>query len=325
MSSENTTSGLRLSGRYTSARNVVISSRRCRPCDSPTVPKRWPCSQTASAHGRTSALHDVGAGVGGEVDVDVLVVAPRAIEERVAHAAADEVALVARVGQQARELLRGRRRVEQRPEAGRDRGHRHHSRRPESGHRAKQCAPASLRPRAHRSGTVRREWTAPSPARGSAAASPRSRCSPSTPASASCGSTRSRHPGRGAGVLCDAHADRLSPPRGLEPPRPSRRRVAAVDRAAAARREPPVTPRRAPAARATDPPTSPAQPGATVAAASTRVEPVARRARRDRPGARAHPVVAARPARAPSSSACSTPARRCSRARSKPARPTYDD
>ncbi len=53
MSSEYDTSGLRLSGRYTSARNVVISMTML-PLRQPTVPKRWPCSQIASAHGRTS-------------------------------------------------------------------------------------------------------------------------------------------------------------------------------------------------------------------------------------------------------------------------------
>ena len=54
-----------------------------------------------------------------------------AIEERVADAAADEVALVPGVGEQARQLLHRRRRVEQRLETGRERGHSHHCRRPE--------------------------------------------------------------------------------------------------------------------------------------------------------------------------------------------------
>ena len=59
------------------------------------------------------------------------------------------------------------------------------------------------------------EWTARSPAPGSAAASPRWRVFAFDAARvASCGSTRSTTPGRGAGVLCAAHADRLSPPRG---------------------------------------------------------------------------------------------------------------
>ena len=52
MSSQYVTSGLRLSGRYTSARNVVISITTP-SLRHPTVPKRWPWSQTASAHGRT--------------------------------------------------------------------------------------------------------------------------------------------------------------------------------------------------------------------------------------------------------------------------------
>ena len=49
----------------------------------PTVPKRWPCSHTASAQPETIALDRVGPGVGRDVDV-VAVVVP--VEERVAHA-----------------------------------------------------------------------------------------------------------------------------------------------------------------------------------------------------------------------------------------------
>ncbi len=45
MSSANATSGLRLSGRYTSARNVVISMR-VPSFSHPTVPNRWPWSHT---------------------------------------------------------------------------------------------------------------------------------------------------------------------------------------------------------------------------------------------------------------------------------------
>ncbi len=68
-------------------------------------------------------LHRVGPRVRGDVDVGAL-----AIEEGVAHAAADEVALVPGVGEQPRQLLRRRLRVEQRLETGRDRGHSHHCR-----------------------------------------------------------------------------------------------------------------------------------------------------------------------------------------------------
>ena len=49
MESPNDTSGFRDSGRYTSARCVVIS-KRCPSWLRPTVPKRFPCSHTASAH-----------------------------------------------------------------------------------------------------------------------------------------------------------------------------------------------------------------------------------------------------------------------------------
>ena len=52
---------------------------------------------------------------------------------------------MARLGEQARELLRGRRGVEQRPEAGRDRGHRHHSR-PLGRRPPSETMAASLRP-----------------------------------------------------------------------------------------------------------------------------------------------------------------------------------
>ena len=52
--SENVTVGLRLSGRYTSARKVVISTR-ISPWAAPIVPKACPCSHTWSAHGRTSS------------------------------------------------------------------------------------------------------------------------------------------------------------------------------------------------------------------------------------------------------------------------------
>ena len=221
MSSENATSGLRLSGRYTSARNVVISivvpSRW-----QPTVPNRLPCSHTWSAHGRTRRSTSSGPGVGGDVDVDVLVVAHDPVEERVAHAAADEVALVARVDEQARELLHRRRRVEQRLEASGDL----HHRRPLSSVPGSSARTDFRTPRARdrrvpgaggRSGTVGR-WQSGAPTR-SAAPRPR-RAWRSTRSPASCGSTRSRPTAhatsgaRGAGALCTRHADRLVPPRG---------------------------------------------------------------------------------------------------------------
>ncbi len=128
-SSEYFTSGLRLSGRYTSARNVVISIT-VSSLRHPDRAEPLPLEPDRVGPTADDLLHRVGTRVGGEVDVGSLAVARHPIEERVAHAPAYEVALVARVGDQARELLRRPRRVEQRLETGRDRGHSHHCRRP---------------------------------------------------------------------------------------------------------------------------------------------------------------------------------------------------
>ena len=85
MSSAYVTSGLRLSGRYTSARNVVIS--KVSPSFSqPMVPNRWPWVHTSSAHGRDQLDDRLGTGIGRDVDVGPIAT----VEERVAHAAADE-------------------------------------------------------------------------------------------------------------------------------------------------------------------------------------------------------------------------------------------
>ena len=53
-----------------------------------------PVSHSASAHGRSMLLHLLGPRVGGEVQVGA-----QPAEQRVAHAAADEVQLVARVSE----------------------------------------------------------------------------------------------------------------------------------------------------------------------------------------------------------------------------------
>ena len=119
MSSENVTSGLRLSAWYTSARNVVISNRSP-SYSAPTVPNRSPWIQTASAQPFTVRSIDVRPGVGRDVDVRARAVA---VEERVAHAAADEVRPVPRVREPARELLRRRLRLEVAREPRRDRRH----------------------------------------------------------------------------------------------------------------------------------------------------------------------------------------------------------
>ncbi len=99
MSSPKVTSGLRLSGRYTSERNVVTSMRTPRRSH-PIVPNRAPWSHTCSAHPRTRRLDRVGPRVGREVDVG-----RDAVEERVADAPADQVALVAGLHESRRELL----------------------------------------------------------------------------------------------------------------------------------------------------------------------------------------------------------------------------
>ena len=128
MSSEYATSGLRLSGRYTSARNVVISIAHAvlAAADGAEALALEPDRVGPRPH---ELLDDVGAGVGREVDVGRLAVAHVRSRKASRTLPAHEEALVAGVDEQARELLRGRRGVEQRPQAGRERGHRHHSRR----------------------------------------------------------------------------------------------------------------------------------------------------------------------------------------------------
>ena len=103
MSSEYATSGLRLSGRYTSARNVVISMRDAvlAAADGAEALALEPDVVGPRAH---ELLDDLGTGVGGDVDVG-LVVAHARSRKRVADAPAHEEALVPGVGEQARELL----------------------------------------------------------------------------------------------------------------------------------------------------------------------------------------------------------------------------
>ena len=174
-------------------------------------------------------LHRVGTRVGGEVDVGSLAVARHPVEERVAHAPAHEVALVARVGDQARASccvgLAG-------SSSGWRRGGIAAIPTIVVGRGAEPAKPArASQPRRPRSATVG-SWTLHLPAHVSGATRRPSRSSRSTRSSPSCGSTPSPSRGRGAGVLCQRHADRLSPPPRLEPPRPPRPRSPAVDRPA---------------------------------------------------------------------------------------------
>ena len=156
-------------------------------------------------------LDDVGTGVGREVDVDVFPVAERPVEERVAHAAADEVALVPGVGEQARQLLRD--------EPGRAAG--------AGGAGSRTSPPFSSARGPHRAETMR---DASRPPQASLRYRRRvdglptcSRLGCGEPAVAVFAFDASEclvwldpigTPGRGAGVLCDTHADRMSPPRG---------------------------------------------------------------------------------------------------------------
>ena len=57
----------------------------------PTVPKSIPVSQIASAQPSSDCEHRVGAGVGGEVEIGLLTGPEEPAEQRVAHAAADQV------------------------------------------------------------------------------------------------------------------------------------------------------------------------------------------------------------------------------------------
>ena len=75
----------------------------------PTVPKSMPVSHNASAHGRSDLLHLLGARVGGEIQVIA-----QPAEQRVAHAAADEVQLVTRISEHAAEIAQHARRAVQR-------------------------------------------------------------------------------------------------------------------------------------------------------------------------------------------------------------------
>ena len=101
MSSENVTSGLRLSGWYTSARNVVISKRLAvlLAADRAEALALQPDRVGPVAHDR---LDGVGAGVGRDVDV---VSRAEPVEERVAHDPADEVRAMSRGLEPARERL----------------------------------------------------------------------------------------------------------------------------------------------------------------------------------------------------------------------------
>ena len=88
MSSEYVTSGLRLSGWYTSARNVVISNVWPPFCN-PTVPKRWPCSQTESAQSQARSPRRRRGGRRSRCRCRSRGAEP--VEEHVAHDPADEV------------------------------------------------------------------------------------------------------------------------------------------------------------------------------------------------------------------------------------------
>ena len=72
---------------------------RWSPLPTPTVPYSMPVSHSASAHGRRHALHLLGPRVGGEVEVGA-----EPAQQRVAHTAADEVQLVARVSEHPAEI-----------------------------------------------------------------------------------------------------------------------------------------------------------------------------------------------------------------------------
>ena len=179
---------------------------------------------------------------------------------------------MARVGEQARQLLRGRSRVEQRAEAGRDRGHRHHSRRP--GPATGETMPGpSLRPVA-RSATFA----------GVDGIISCSRLGCSEPAVAVFAFDAREclvwldpisTPGRGAGVLCDTPRRPHVAAAWVEPARPPRPRVTAVDGPRRRRLRPGRA--HAPRARASDPPAH-LHPGRSVAAV--------RRGRAGRPGSR---------------------------------------
>ena len=116
-SSAKATPGLRESGRYTSARNVVTSNSTP-SISAPTVPNCLPWSHTLSVSPPQHLLDLVGAGVGGDVDVG-----RPPIEEGVADAPADQVALVPGRDEAVRERTDGRSLVEQRPQPRRDGGH----------------------------------------------------------------------------------------------------------------------------------------------------------------------------------------------------------
>ena len=118
MSSAKATSGLRLSGRYTSARNVVISNSTP-SISAPTVPKRLPWSHTLSVSPRSTC--STSSGRASVVTSMSRVGAP--IEEGVADAPADQVALVPGRDEAVRERTDGRSLVEQRPQPRRDGGH----------------------------------------------------------------------------------------------------------------------------------------------------------------------------------------------------------
>ncbi len=186
MSSENSTSGLRLSGWYTSARYVVISIGTP-PRMRPTVPKRLPWSHMLSAHPLTSCSMTSGPGVRREVELEAA--GAGAAQEGVAHRAAHQEALVPGVDEPARDLLRGRRGVEQRLQTLGNGGHRCHSR-PWVAHPTYSNSPApSCPPRGATAQLPSPRWGCG--ARVSGVAATRSPPSASTAAPRSCGSTRS--------------------------------------------------------------------------------------------------------------------------------------
>ena len=182
---------------------VACGSRRCRTAG--------PAATRGRPNRSDEPIDGVGPGVGGEVDVGVL--GSRAPEQGVAHAAADQVALVARVDEPARELLQ-RRRLDRATGAGA------RARWSSAPFSPLAAAPSSQPFRSACLSTSGGSAQVPSVpwgcgARGSAVAETRSPPSASTAVPHSVWlDPLDPERGVGAGVLCARHADTLTPPRG---------------------------------------------------------------------------------------------------------------